>query len=165
MAGDEGRTSVERLLAERQGPMPDGREGGRLTSRARQTQRSVEAYLQSGARPRWMERLVDIDRGIARERRRLARALAALRHECRADPGAVPGRWAEVAAAWDFGELNVLIEQHNAWYPIERDLPMNPRTGEYVTAGGRPFRRPVLDADWILAEVPADARLDDADAA
>jgi hypothetical protein len=56
---------------------------------------------------------------------------------------------------WRFDrELNELIEQHNAWYPIERDLPVNPRTGEYVPVGGRSYRRPMLDVAWALRLFP-----------
>ena len=51
--------------------------------------------------------------------------------------------------------LNVLIEQHNDWYPIERQLPMDPRTGDYVRFAGRSYRRPVLGAHWILEHFPA----------
>ena len=49
----------------------------------------------------------------------------------------------------------MLIEQHNDWYPIERQLPMDPRTGDYVRFAGRSYRRPVLGAHWILEHFPA----------
>jgi len=49
----------------------------------------------------------------------------------------------------------VLIAQHNDWYPVERDLPLNPRTGDYVCVGGRSYRRPVLGAEWVLEHFPA----------
>jgi hypothetical protein len=145
-------TAVERLIARRSAD-PEGRP---LSARARQAQRSVEKYLLGGGRPRWMERILEIDRAIAAHRRDLERAHAALVRECGDDREAFAARWRAVAAAWPFGELNTLIAQHNAWYPIERDLPMNPRTGEYVTAGGRPYTRPVLDAAWVLEHFPAE---------
>jgi hypothetical protein len=129
--------------------------GKPLSSRAAQTQRSIEAYLRSGVRPRWMERVGEIDEGIARERRRLARAYRALREECAGDATAFTERWLAVARSWRFDELNVLIAQHNEWYPIERNLALNPRTGEYVRLAGRSYRRPVLGADWVLDEFPA----------
>ena len=62
-----------------------------------------------------------------------------------------------VRRGWDFEELNALIEQHNAWYPIERDLPLNPRTGDYVRVGGRSYRRPVLGEEWVLEQFPPSA--------
>jgi hypothetical protein len=143
------RTPAERLV----GAPLDERDLGRpLSERARQSRRSVEDYLRAGGRPRWMERLVEIERGIARERRRLERARRILREE--APPEEHPDRWRAVAEGWDFSGLNELIDQHNAWYPIERDLPMDPRTRDYVRVGGRNYRRTPLDADWILSEYP-----------
>lgn len=44
--------------------------------------------------------------------------------------------------------------QHNEWYPIERDLPMDLRTRDYVLVNGRSFRRPLLDPAWILDRFP-----------
>ncbi|HWC26878.1 MAG TPA: hypothetical protein VG474_09860 [Solirubrobacteraceae bacterium] len=150
---DERRSPVERIVGR---DLDEG--SGKykpLSSRARQTQRSIEAYLKAGVRPRWMERVGEIDAGIARERRRLARAYRALKGECAGDEVLFAERWRDCARSWDFGELNVLIEQHNAWYPIERDLPLNPRTGDYVRVGGRSYRRPVLGAEWVLEQFPA----------
>ena len=59
-----------------------------------------------------------------------------------------------VADAWSFDDLNELIEQHNDWYPIERQLPMDPRTRDYVRFAGRSYRRPVLDTAWVLQHFP-----------
>src|SRR3954452_21686660 len=71
---------VQRLLLE---SMEDPRTTGRpLSDRPRQSQRSLEAYLRAGMRPRWMERLMEIESGMARERRHLATAYAALCEEC-----------------------------------------------------------------------------------
>jgi hypothetical protein len=133
--------SVDRLLKK------DTEGGGRrISARARQTSRTVEAYLRSGDPPRWMTRLSEIERGIARERRRLAAARAALS----------PGEdWRALVRAWRFDEaLNDLIRTHNEWYPVERDLPMDLRTRDYVLVNGRSYRRPVLGPDWALAEFP-----------
>jgi hypothetical protein len=129
--------------------------GKPISSRARSSRRTVEAYLKAGVRPRWMERIGDIDAGIARERRQLARVYRALQGECAGDPALFAARWRARARGWDFDELNALIEQHNAWYPIERDLPLNPRTGDYVRVGGRSYRRPILGEQWVLEQFPA----------
>jgi hypothetical protein len=103
-----------------------------------------------------MERVADVDAGIARERRRLGKAYRALREECDGDAALFARCWSDVARTWEFDEeLNELIAQHNAWYPIERDLPVNPRTGEYVRVGGRSYRRPVLGTAWVLEQFPA----------
>ena len=148
---EERRETVQRLLRE---SMEDPRGTARpLSGRARQSARSLEAYLRAGVRPRWMERLTEIESGIARERRHLARAYDSLRAECPAEEFA--GRWRAVAAAWSFDELNDLIRTHNEWYPVERDLPMDLRTRDYVLINGRSYRRRELDADWILEQFPA----------
>jgi hypothetical protein len=133
--------------------------GKPLSRRAATTQRTVEAYLKAGVRPRWMERVVEVDQGIAAERRRLDRAYRALLAEYGRDRAAFARRWRELARSWRFpAELNALIEQHNEWYPVERRLPMNPRTGDYVPVGGRSYRRPVLGPEWVLAEFPPTPR-------
>jgi hypothetical protein len=67
-------------------------------------------------------------------------------------------RWRELAAGWDFSEVNDLIERHNRHYPAESQLPMNPRTGDFVLVNGRPYTREPLDADWILARFPLDGQ-------
>jgi hypothetical protein len=149
---EQGRSPVERIV--REGLDEDCGVGRPLSSRASQTRRSIENYLKGGLRPRWMERIADIDAGIADERRRLARTYRALRGEYAGDPQLFAARWRECARRWDFAELNVLIEQHNDWYPIERNLPMNPRTGDYVRVGGRSYRRPVLGEQWVLEQFP-----------
>ena len=145
------RSPAERLLDKNRDPEDAGRP---LSRHARQYQRTLEGYLQAGHRPRWMERLGEIDFGVARERRRLQRAYESLRAQCGEAAAGFARRWRDVARHWSFADLNELIEQHNEWYPIERDLPMNPRTGDYVTVSGRSFRRPVLDTEWLLREFP-----------
>lgn len=147
------RSPVERLLDKNR----DEEDSGRALSRhARQYQRTLEGYLQAGHRPRWMERLGEIDFAVARERRRLAAAHEALREECGDDAAAFARRWRETARAWRFDDVNELIGRHNEWFPIERRLPMDPRTRDYVLIHGRSYRREPLDAAWVLAEFPAE---------
>jgi len=129
--------------------------GKPLAERTRQRQRTVESYLRGSSPPRWMERIGDIDRGIADQRRRLARAYGALAEDCGADHAAFARRWRQLARGWDFGRLNELIEQHNEWYPIESDLPMDLRTRDYVRVNGRSYRRPELGPEWVLEQFPA----------
>jgi hypothetical protein len=147
---EDRRTPAERLV---RAPLDERDLGRPLSERARTARRSVEDYLRAGGRPRWMERLLEIDRGIARERNRLERAYRALREE--APPGEFAARWRAVAEGWDFAELNLLIAQHNDWYPIERDLPMDLRTRDYIRVGGRSYRRTPLGPQWVLDEFPA----------
>ena len=124
-----------------------------ISERARQSARSVDSYLKAGVRPRWMERLSQIERGIKRECAALELAHRQLRREL--DPATFAERWRAFAEQRDFGELNTLIRQHNEWYPIERDLPMDPRTGEYRPILGRQHYRRELDAAWVLEQFPA----------
>ena len=147
-------TPVEQLLDRSR--QDDTGIGRALSRRAEQSQRSLEAYLKAGNRPRWMARLTEIEQGVKDEERKLAGAYRQQRERARGDDARFAAEWRRTAAGWDFGELNVLIEQHNEWYPIERQLPVNPRTRDYVLVNGRDFRRPVLDARWILSRFPAD---------
>ena len=130
--------------------------GKPLSSLARSTQRTVEAYLKAGVRPRWMERVSEIDHAIAFQKRAFGRRYRSLREECGSDHAMFARRWRAVAEAARFDELNELIDQHNDWYPIERDLPMDLRTRDYVLINGRSYRRARLDAAWILDHFPAD---------
>jgi len=152
-APDSRRSPAERIISK---DFRDNPGVGRSLSRhVRQSQRSVEGYLQSGERPRWMDRVAEIDRGEAAAVRALEAAHAALAESLRDDARAFAARWREVAAGWSFGEHNTLVRQHNEWYPIERQLPVNPVTGEYVQIHGRSYRRRALDAAWILERFPA----------
>jgi hypothetical protein len=102
-----------------------------------------------------MERIIEVDGGIARERRRLERAWRSLRAECGPDDAAFAARWRARVYAWRYdAEVNELIRQHNEWYPIERNLPMDIRTRDYVYVGGRSHRRPQLGPEWALEQFP-----------
>ena len=141
---DDVRTPAEELL--RRSRIDEAGDGKPLSERARQRQRSIEAYLRGEALPRYMQRAAEIDRGVRRHLELLQRAYE--RPENRA-------RWRELAESWDFGELNRLIHEHNEWYPVERDLPMNPRTKDYVLVNGHSYRREALGPEWILERFPA----------
>jgi hypothetical protein len=141
---DDVRTPAEELI--RRSRIDDSGVGEPLSERARQRQRSIEAYLRGEALPRYMQRAAEIDRAVRRHTDALRRAYEA--------PGARE-RWREIAQSWDFGEVNQLIHEHNEWYPVERDLPMNPRTKDYVLVNGHSYRREPLGPDWILRRFPA----------
>jgi hypothetical protein len=147
---EDRRNAAERFIAD---SLEDPRSAGRpISERARRTQRSLENYLKAGIRPRWMERLIEIENGTKHERRRLSEAYDALRNECGDDRARFARRWRAIAHAWSFEELNELIRAHNEWYPVERDLPMDLRTRDYVLVNGRSYRRRELDARWILEQ-------------
>ncbi|MDA0184492.1 hypothetical protein OJ997_29580 [Solirubrobacter phytolaccae] len=132
--------------------------GKPISGRALGAQRTVESYLKAGVKPRWMERIAEIDNAIAYQKRRFARAHRTLREESAGDEAAFAQRWTEFAERARFDELNELIQQHNDWYPIERDLPMDLRTRDYVLVGGRSYRREPLSAEWVLHRFPARLR-------
>jgi hypothetical protein len=151
---DDPRTALEKRIAR---SFEDEEGIGRpLSRRARQTKRSVESYLKSGVTPRFMERLREIENGTAAHRRRLARSYRALQDEYAGDEDGFAQRWRAQATAQtrQFAPINELIRQHNEWYPIERNLPLDPRTRDYVKLAGRSYRRRELDADWVLEQFP-----------
>jgi len=149
---EDRRSPLERLVVRD----VEEQTGRPISERARQTQRSVEAYLRAGAAPRWMQRINEIERGIVRHRRRLERASELLLEECGDDAEAFARHWSALARSWDFDQLNELIRQHNDWYPIERDLPIDLRTRDYVRMNGRSHRRAQLGSDWVLEQFPAE---------
>ena len=125
--------------------------GRPLSAHALRYERSLEAHMRANAPPRWMERLSGIERGIRKVERELGAAYEDLRAAQGEDGETFARRWREIAASWDFEELNEDIRTHNEWYPVERDLPLDPRTGEYRW----PYRREELDAAWVLSRFPA----------
>ena len=62
--------------------------------------------------------------------------------------------WRAAAAGRSFRAVNELIELHNHWYPAEARLPMDPRTGDFVSVDGRSYRRRPLDVSWVLERFP-----------
>jgi hypothetical protein len=117
--------------------------------------RVVERYIRGGVMPRFMQRLRDIDSGLARHQRLLGHLYAEVHRTHGHNPDAFARRWCGVAESWRFDDVNELIDQHNEYYPIERNLPINPRTGDYVAVTGRSFRRKRAGVEWILARFPA----------
>ena len=157
MADDDSRTPIERTI-HRSFIDPESGYGKPLSRRTRQTKRTVESYLKAGVMPRYMERLREIEQGIRSHRRELERNYRSLREQCGADLDEFERRWRARVAAWPFAPLNELIRQHNEWYPIERDLPMDPRTRDYVLIRGRSYRRQELGPTWVLEHFPARPR-------
>lgn len=151
-ASDSRLTPAEKIL--RRSADAGSGHGRPLSSRARQAQRSVENYLKGGNPPRWMERVAEIDARMARELRELEQIRRDLRAAHAGDPDTFAAAWHAVAHARDFAEVNRLIAEHNEWYPVERDLPFDPRTGEYLKIHGRSYLRDPLGPDWVLAQLP-----------
>jgi hypothetical protein len=129
--------------------------GRPLSRRARQTKRTVEAYLRAGGVPRYMERQRDIDAEIAIQAVRLQRVYRSLQRTTQGDAELFEERWRERAQRWRFDRVNELIREHNRWYPVETGLPMDPRTGDFVRRRGRSYRRAELGPEWVLERFPA----------
>jgi hypothetical protein len=148
-------TPAERLL-KAVDPEPETKPAPRRLSRhAMSVERTLEGYFAASAPPRWMERLSEVDRGIEREEHRLAKAHRRERTACAGDPERFATRWRETVERWPFDpELNALIARHNEWYPMERRLPFDLRTRDYVLVNGESYRRPILDAAWALERFP-----------
>jgi hypothetical protein len=122
--------------------------GQPLRRRLRNFQPEADRYLASLGGPLpYMQRLRRIDEETDAVRARLAEAYEQYRDN--------PAEWRRIAARFDFGEINDLIERHNRWFPVESRLPMDPRSRDFVPVGGRPYRRDRLDAAWILEQFPA----------
>jgi hypothetical protein len=121
--------------------------GEPLRLRLRVGRSDASAYLASLGGPLpYMTRLREIARLTAEHEAALAEA-----RELVGDDGG----WRELAQAWDFTEVNDLIERHNRWYPIEARLPMDPRTGDYILVNGERYSKTPLDATWVLERFPA----------
>ena len=86
----------------------------------------------------------EIDESIARQKRRLGALAPGAARGVRRRPRRCSPSAGRFAARCRFDELNELIQQHNDWYPIERDLPMDLRTRDYVLINGRSYRREPL---------------------
>jgi hypothetical protein len=150
--GYDERSPVQREL--HKSLVDDQGVGKPLSRRARQTKRTVEAYLSAGVMPRYMERLREIDSSIAVHRRRLERSYRILRDAYGHDAELFARRWRAKVDAWPFERLNELIREHNDWYPVEASLPLDPRTGDYVRFRGRSYRREELGPEWVLEQFP-----------
>ena len=123
--------------------------GEPLPRRVRRFRPEADAYVASLGGPLpYMRRLRTIEEETERHREQLAAAY----HELGGDEAA----WRRLAARWDFGEVNELIDRHNRFYPIEARLPMDPRTRDFVRVNGRSYLREPFDAQWILDRFPPD---------
>ena len=121
--------------------------GKPLRRRLRNFRPEADIYVASLGGPLpYMQRLKTIELMEAEQTERLA----ATREETGGGEA-----WIERVKRWRFDEINDLIEKHNRWYPIEARLPMDPKSRDFVTIGGRSYLRPQLDAAWVLARFPA----------
>ena len=148
------RDQMERRALERD--LGDGRHvGQQVARRLRNFRPTVEGYVSSLGGPLpYMRRLRAIDELTAEHEQRLGAARDDVARECGDDAAAFADRWRATAERWSFFELNELIERHNRDFPAEARLPMDPRTRDYALVAGKPYRRELLDAAWVLERFP-----------
>ena len=115
----------------------------------------MDAYVRALAGPpRYSERLREIDSLRRRHAARLAVAGAQLDRRYGAGDLLSRARL-NLARAWDFGDLNQLIDQHNRRYPIERGLAVDPSTGHDAVPPGSPYPMAPAGVAWALRELGA----------
>lgn len=153
------RPETPRDRREREGLEEDLRSmplrGKPVPLRLRNFSPSADAYLAATRGPRpYMLRLREIEKAEARLAEELREGWHALAEECGRDGDTFARRWVDLVSTVSFDDVNDLIERHNRWYPVESDLPMDPRRGDYVLVGGRDYRLRPLDAAWALARFP-----------
>ena len=137
--------------------------GAPLEQRLRNFRPDADAAIRALGGPTiWMRRLRAIEDELDRHEAELREAWRELASD-------VPGQaefarlWEERARTWSFARVNELIERHNRNFPVESQLPMDPRTRDFVKLNGRSYEREPLDERWILSRFPADAATATAD--
>ena len=129
--------------------------GKPLPVRARGFRPSAEAYLVATRGPLpYMLRLREIEQRTGNHEEALRAAWHALAEEGEGDAAHFRRRWRAAARSVAFDEVNDLIERHNRWYPVESQLPMDPRRGDYALVNGRDYRLMPFDAEWALERYP-----------
>jgi hypothetical protein len=120
---------------------------------------AVEAYLRGNSVPRYMGRLRELENEFQALCRALEHAYRELVEARGQDVERFATEWTAKVEAWSFERVNTLVRQHNAWYPLEVDLPMDPRTCDYVLVRGASYMRRELGREWALEHFPADPRV------
>jgi hypothetical protein len=116
------------------------------------TEERVRA-LAAGA-PAWSVRKRRIEDAIARYERTLRDVQDALL-VAGASAARIEAKLLERAKRFDIAKTNALIETHNRYYPIEANLPIDPRTGGYLQLGRLWSREPLVTAEALVAVVRA----------
>ena len=143
-----------RLLEEELATSPV--KGEPLEQRLRNFRPDADAAIRAlGGPTHWMRRLRSIEDELDRHEQQLDEAWRVLAAET-LDAEEFARRWRETARRWSFAQVNFLIDRHNANFPIEAKLPMDPRTRDFVKINGRPYQREPIGEAWILERWPAD---------
>jgi hypothetical protein len=152
--GENARERYERRVLERD-LAGSPHKGRRVRLHAHPFGPSPESYVASLGGPLpYMTRLREIAEETRAHECALDHAWRALSRECAGDGASFARRWRASAQRWNFTAVNELIRRHNRYYPAESRLPMDPRTRDFALVNGEHYRKPLLDADWILARFP-----------
>jgi len=128
--------------------------GRPLPQRLRNFRPDADAAVRAlGGPTLWMRRLRAIEDALGEHERQLEEAWRELAGEIE-DASAFARAWRKTARSWSFEQVNELISRHNRYFPAEAQLPMDPRTRDFVRMNGRSYEREPLDAEWILARFP-----------
>jgi hypothetical protein len=114
------------------------------------------AAMAMGGAPAWAVRLKKIETLTDALIADLAERWTSIAWQHRAQPGSFTSAWREALGRLDFSMVNELIRRHNRYFPAEANLPMSPRTGDYIGWGGHDWRRPTLTIEWAERQFPAD---------
>ncbi|HXR12719.1 MAG TPA: hypothetical protein VN770_10520 [Gaiellaceae bacterium] len=130
--------------------------GKPLRQRLRNFRPDAESAIRAlGGPVHWMRRLRAIEDAVQQHERQLDAAWHTLALDVE-DGDEFARLWRENAESWDFAEVNEWIARHNAHFPAEARLPMDPRTRDFVRINGKRYEREPLDAAWILERWPPD---------
>lgn len=130
--------------------------GQRVTQRLRNFRPGVDTYVAGLHGPlAYMRRLQSIHEEELEHEERLRDAWLDVAATCGGDEARFASEWRRLAERWNFTAVNLLIDKHNRYFPAESRLPMDPRTGDFILVGGRPYRREPLGPEWILERFPA----------
>lgn len=114
------------------------------------------AGMAMGGAPAWAIRLKKIETLTDTLISHLYDRWVTLAYEHRHQPQLFVGAWRDHLNELELDVVNELIRRHNRYFPVEANLPMSPRTGDYVAWGGRDWRCSPLSPEWAEQEFPAD---------
>ena len=106
--------------------------------------------------PRHILRRRQIEDGVERLLHEARTRWLALAQRYARDPARFVRAWRGWVASADAESLNRLIEAHNTWYAVEARLPVDSRTGAYITPDGGDYHYAPVTPAWLLARFPAD---------
>jgi len=144
---------AERLEEDREANLYTGRP---LAPHASPFTLEMKDYLRAAAGPpAWSLRLSRIHRLQTELHDRLAADYAEHQRRYGGRPREFAERWREHLDALDLAPLNLLIEKHNAYYPIEANLRTHWPSGRYLLPRGIEYPQPPVSVETLLQRYPA----------